>query len=243
MVPVGFGLYLLLVRLRAPAILPGTLALLMAVCVGWNWPAAISISDAWHRVAKAMRHTLRHGHEPLSGVAERFAPDVGYESTSAHLLENLLLLRESRLSVFSPSKWKDPVPGLGRPLTWEAEAGALGDGLRLVADARATWDSAVEAGPGTRGRAVYEVAVPADGCYALCCRLRPGGPAPVLGVQVDERPAREWRLVPGGEYHPYRLEPGLDLSAGRHRLAVAWGTGMRLDVLELIPCSRGPARR
>jgi hypothetical protein len=241
LLPIGVVTYLLLVRLRAPMILAAAMSFVMAVSVGWNWPEAIRAGTYWHDPAAEMARALKMGQQPLSAIALRYASKVGYVCNPDKLLNALLLLREANLCVFRNDQFREPVPGMGRPLVWKAANGQFDDALQLISDGEATKGQAIEAAStqGRPGTALYEVDLPASGSYLLCCRLRTPAPGHVLGVQVDDRPVLEKPLPTGSGYYPYCLDPLLDLGAGHHRFRITlFQRGTRLDLLELIPKAR-----
>jgi len=128
---------------------------------------------------------------------------------------------------------------MGRSRVWEAEAGTLNEAVRLVRDSRATKGQALEAaGTAAAPAAVtYDLEVAAAGSYLLCFRLWTPAANHVLGVRLDEGPARSISLPAAPGYYPYCVD--LDMSAGKHRLTVTlFQPGTRLDLLELIPQAR-----
>jgi hypothetical protein len=214
------------------------LAVAMAVGVGWSWPDVLRAARVWHPPAAAAWHALRAGKDPLSVLAERYAGAVGFPSPSL-MLGYWEQLRTAGLSAFQKQR-EGPVPGLGPALLWEAEAGRLSGVWTLVPDARATWASTLLSGtaPGP-ATAAYDVDVPADGRYELCCRLAVPGPGRTVRVQVDDGPILERRLPLEPDFFAYCLEPWLDLRAGRHVLKVMLPEpATELDVVELVPQSR-----
>jgi hypothetical protein len=248
MIPFLAVTYLLLVRLRAPGVIPGTLALWMAVCVGWNWPDVMDLVNQWHAPVKVMWRWLHKGDEPLMAVAERSCCELHLwdPNRQRELLVYLLMLRDARLSVFRGDHQRLPVPGMGHPLLWEAQSGSYTAGLKLVLDDRATQGVALAAGDS--GTATYNIEVPADGIYQLYCRVFVPDHQHFLTVAVDKEPAQNRSLPKRPEFYTYCGEPILlNLSAGRHLVSIHLGhAGTKLDLLELIPRSlpaqeaRGP---
>jgi hypothetical protein len=239
LLPIGIVTYLLLVRLRAPRIIPLAMTFVMAVSVGWNWPEAIRMGHMWHDPSAEMARILKRGMEPLSATSLRYASAVGFACNPDRLLDALVLLREANLSVFRKDRQKEPVPGMGLSLVWKAESGTHNDSLRLVGDRRATKDRALEVAstPAEPGKATYEVEVPGSGSYLLCLRLWTPAAGHVLDLQVDDGPAQASSLPTVSGYYPYCFE--LNLSAGKHCLAVTlFQAGARLDILELVPQAR-----
>jgi hypothetical protein len=237
--------------MRAPVALSGTLAFVMALAVGWTWPAVLSFSETWALGRAALWDDLRAGDQPLSFLAKGKASVVGYDCDPDKLLVLWLQLREAGLMAFHDKRQHEPIPGLGRMQIVEAWKGRLGRGLDLVADPKA-------AGGQTRGEpvgqavvrvpmnrqeaaATYDIKVPADGTYELCLRLFEPGPGNSLRVAVDGDVARKRFLPQWPTYYTYNHEPILlDLSAGKHQLTITLdGAGTRLDLLELIPRKRG----
>ncbi len=246
LIPVMAILYQLLVRLRAPAMIPGILAVVAAGLVGWNWSAAIWHGRTWSQSARVMWRALRHGQEPLSEAARKYYRNVGFRD-SEDLLNFLLQLRDAHLSVFRPGRQREPVAGLGLPQVWTAAAGQLSGNGRRVAE-KSLWINsqpaekiAVEsvATADTPATISYEVTSPADGTYALCCRLCSPSPGQILNVQVDGGPVITKSLPVASEYYPCHLDSALPLRAGQHTLTVSFPKpGTKLDLVELIPQSK-----
>lgn len=242
-VPVMAVLYLFLVRLRAPDVIPAALALLAAVCVGWNWSVVIPYARTRCETAGTAWRALRQGREPLSEVARAHYRDVGFREVEDWLYF-LLQLRDAHLSVFRHSRNREPIAGMGLPQLWTAEAGQLSGNIRRVED-RTLWvhsrskeKIALEstATAEAAGTVTYEVTVPADGAYQLCCRLCTPTPGQVLKVRVDDDSTWERNLPTDTRYYPFRLDRRLTLTAGRHTLTVSFPKpGTRLDLVELIP--------
>jgi hypothetical protein len=244
-IPVTVVVYLLLVRLRAPAVIPGLLAVVAAGCVGWNWSVVIPYAQARYQTAEAVWEKLRRGQEPLSVVAKNHYRDVGFR-TAEDLLYFFLHLRDTKLSAFAPGRREEPIADMGFPQVWPADTGRLNGNIHAVADnvlwinsapmAKTVLESTATAAPGS---ASYDITVPADGSYQLCCRLCAPAGANVLSLAVDQGPAIE-RVIPAeAGYFPYSFEPWLPLTAGRHTLTISLPKpGTRLDLLELIPRSR-----
>ncbi len=244
-IPVMVVIYLLLVRLRAPAVIPGLLAVVAAGCVGWNWSVVIPYAQARYQAAEAVWEKLRRGQEPLSVVAQNHYRDVGFR-TAEDLLYFFLRLREANLSAFAPGRRAEPVTDMGFPQVWPADTGRLEGSIHTVADpvlwinsaplAKTILESTATAA--LPGAVTYDITVPADGSYQLCCRLCAPAGANVLALAVDQGPAVE-KVVPAeAGYFPYCFEPLLPLTAGRHALTISFPKpGTRLDLLELIPRS------
>src|SRR5262249_30012756 len=47
LLPIGLMIYLVMVRLRAPAFIPAGLAFLMTFSVGWNWSTTLGVTNCW----------------------------------------------------------------------------------------------------------------------------------------------------------------------------------------------------
>lgn len=254
--PIGILLYLLMVRLRAPlAMIPQALALGMALCVGWCWPVVLGGADARHSRLAGLEEELRRGAEPLSALTVRYAPALNLipEIHSRMLLESLVQLRGANLSVFKDRRLLYRPRTLGRPQSWEAEAGSLGGGLRRVDDEYATEGHAVEVAPPIppapdggwadvepTAAASYRIDVPVGGYYSLCCRLLAPEEGPPLTVRIDGGPALEIAPTPGSEYRPCSVDLPEKLGRGAHTVALGVRPGVRLDLLELTP--RRPPR-
>jgi hypothetical protein len=235
LVPIGLMLYVLLVRVRAPQVIPGALALLMAVSVGWSWRGSIGMAQLVHGGMVGPAALLQKGQEPLSLWVANNNQCVGY-ANQKQLLEYLLQMRRACCFVFRKEA-PEPVPGMGPPLVLRAAAGDLRGNFRAVEDAKATGNQAVLAGPGIAGlgTVAFNIEVPAAGMYGLCCRLHVPDDGHTLTVQVDGGPAVANPLCPAPEYSPYLLAP-VSLTPGKHLLALqAARPGLRLDVVEIIP--------
>jgi hypothetical protein len=206
MIPVLVVTYFLLVRLRAPAVLPGILAIWMAVCVGWNWPETIGLVRHWHHPVKVLWKWLHKGEEPLMGVAERTCCDLHLWDANRRrdFLVYLLMLRDAHLSVFHDGQ-RVPVQGMGHPQLWTANSGTYTTGLQPVLDNRATWGVALMSAPS--GTATYHVQVPVDGVYQLYCRVFVPENEHFLTVKVDQGLAQKRLLPQWPEYYTYCHEP------------------------------------
>ena len=231
-VPIAVVLFLALVRSGAPEALTGALAVGMAVCVGWSWPGVID-SGRWRGAhQKQLVHELREGHEPLGLLIDQYAPVVcwqrewGYQKVLAWWQK----MRAARISVF------DEGCDSGRCVFWPASDGTLVAGeLRPIQDPDGVNGYAVEAGPGAT--AAYEIAVPEQGDYKLCCRWHVPESGRSFAAGVDDGPLVS-QAVPDSpsSYVPCVLSRQLRLEAGKHRLVLRWpGPGSRLDVFELTP--------
>jgi hypothetical protein len=239
LIPIGLMLYVLMVRIRAPQVIPAALALLMLVSVGWSWRVAIAWARATQDRIAGPVAALRHGQEPLSvWVAKNHQQAVGY-ANQKQLLEYVLQMRQARCFVFRQQA-PEPVAGMGQPLVRRVAEGSLSGSLRVVPDAQATGDAVVLAdqGPTRLGIAALNVEVPAAGLYDLCCRVQVAGAGLYLAVRVDGGPptAGPVALAPG--YNPHMLGV-VRLAAGKHMLTLETDQpGLRLDLVEIIP--QGP---
>jgi hypothetical protein len=231
-IPIAVVTYLLLVRLRAPLVLPGVLAGVMAICVGWTWPEAITWVRSFQAPATQAATFFRLGQEPLSVLSVWYAHPMCWGAIPEDLLRHLLQLRRKQMSVFQNQP--EAVPGMGCSQAWAAVSGRFTDGLRPVDDGHASEYRALQAD--RPGSAAYEMSVPADGCYLLCCRLSVPASGASLAVRVDDGPNLERSLPSQPGYYPYLLEQLLSLSAGTHTLTITLPQpGTRLDLLELVP--------
>jgi hypothetical protein len=231
-IPFAVVLFLLLVRCAAPKTLMNCLAVGMAVCVGWNWPASINEGRALRPNQVILVSALRSGHEPLSLLVERYGDYTGWARHWG--LNNLLgwwqQMRSARISAFAKS-----TNAARQDLFWHAESGQLASSLHTVDDPAAVNGHAVEAvADDAAGTAVYTITVPAEGVYKLCCRWRTPAAGHAFTVTIDGGPMMRQDAPEGPNYVPCVLEPGLSLTAGTHLLTITWpGAGSRLDVLEL----------
>jgi len=233
--PIAIALYFLLVRSSAPALFTGGLAIWMAVCVGWNLPAALSLAQSHKSCHSVLVKELRRGHISLSILAERQPAATGWSAEWG--IHNLLGwwcdMRSKGISAFAKVHGKDQDPATLCVLL-PADSGTLDAGLHNEPDAafrgRCVMAETVPA------RAVYAIEVPRGGSYRLCCRWKVTQPGQMFTVAVDDE-------LPVGQ--PVQPQPGfsaceygrpLALSAGKHQLAITWpGQGSRMDVLELTP--------
>jgi hypothetical protein len=239
--PMPLVLYLLMVRWRSALIIPGMLTFLMAVSIGWNWPIVLADSRYWHDRGMEAAQALRQVSCPLAAAAEKYAPVVGYTCDSNKLLRLLMALRDAHMSVFRKQSAREPVAGMGPAQLWDAAAGQVTAGLRMVADIRATSGLALEpASSWAPGTVTYAIEVPEGGCYELSCRLAVPERDASLAVRVDDGLAFTRSLQPGGEYSALCHQPvSLELSPGKHLVALTLtGRRTRLNLLELIPRGR-----
>jgi hypothetical protein len=235
-VPIPVVVYLLLVRCAAPKTLLTSLAVGMAVCVGWNWPAPIAGAQGRRPRQLLLTEGLRGGHEPLCVLAEMYPDACGW--SRANGLHSLILswdwMRRARISVFA----RDAAPAEQCPL-WHAREGTLAPSVQLVADPRAMYGIGALAAPPAPGlppaSAVYEFEVATSGTYRLCTRWKVPAEGQVYTVSVDGGPPMGQVLPLWADYTPAVIWP-FQLTPGRHRLTVTWpGPGSSLDVIELVP--------
>jgi hypothetical protein len=230
--PVAVSLYLLLVRSGAPKTLLTCLAVGMALCVGWNWPAPIEGARARRPRQIALVGGLRDGRVPLSVLAEQYPDATGWNKDWGlqHLVGWWQSMRQARISVFGQG-----ADAAQLCVLLHAQAGTFSEPLHVVGDARAVSGAAVEANA-DGAAAVYEVNVAAGGSYQLCARWLAPAPGKAFTVAVDGGPAQLQWLPVGPEYAASVLALAAPLEAGPHRLTVTWpGPGSHLDVLELTP--------
>jgi hypothetical protein len=239
--PIGIVLYLLMVRLRVPAVLPQMLAVGMAVCVGWCWPAAIGEGKGIQAQRVELARVLRRGTMPLSVVSRQYCQlqIVGlHPSQQAFFLDCLYQLRAANLTLFRDRGRRSHELGRPSPLVWNAEAGTLSPGLRPVTDETAVSRGAIEVAAGSEGGGVasYQVEIRVRGSYQLCCRMRPSMQGQSLSVQVDGGPLRQGPLSDGPDYRPCIFAQPFEMEAGKHDVTIVLPQpGMRLDLLELVP--------
>jgi hypothetical protein len=230
-IPIAVVVYLMLVRCAAPKTLLASLAVGMAVCVGWNWPTPIEAAKVKRPRQIELNAGLREGRVPLTLLAERYPDAIGWspECGLQHILGSWRRMREARISVFGRD-----AEGAQRCPLWDARAGTLAASAHVIEDARAVSGAAVEGD--ADAAADYEVTVPEDGTYKLCCRWLVPAPGHAFAVAVDGGPSQlQWvPVIP--QYMAVVFVPPLTLTAGTHHLTVTWpGPGSRLDVLELNP--------
>src|SRR5262249_36137390 len=153
--------YLLLLRFQM-VVIPNALAVVLAVAVGWAWPEALERGRDWHAQLGPAARELPQGTESLTLLAVRHARAVAclrgvagadgatvdhrvaFVEQPARLLDYLLQLRNARLSAFRHYRGAPADPALCWAHEWEAEAGELGPGVRVVDDPEALGGRAVE---------------------------------------------------------------------------------------------------
>ncbi len=231
-IPIAVVLFLMLVRCTNSRVLAGCMAVGMAICVGWNWPAPIDTARAMRPRQVELARGLRAGHEPLSVLVERCPEATGWckELGVQHLLGWWQQMRAARISVFARE-----ADAARQCLFRHADIGSLFADLRGVGDPGAVAGRAMEAAS-DGATAVYEVAVAAGGPHKLCCRWLVPSPGRSFSVAIDGGPPLAQAVPAGLNYAACPLGAALTLTPGTHRLTVTWpGTGSRLDVLELTP--------
>jgi hypothetical protein len=235
--PIAVAVYFMLVRSGAPRALMACLAIGMAVCVAWDWPSNLDRAASLRPQQQLLIASMRRGHEPLSVLAERYHDATGIPADMVQfLVEQWPPMRQAGISVFHKVHGTDADPAR-RCLFWRPEAGRLVDSLHAVDDAAAVGGRAVEAdATEAPAAAVYEVAVPSDGTYQLCCRWLAPAAGQSFTASIDDGPATRQSAPGGPGYHACPLGTTWPLAAGKHRVNIAWpGPGSRLDFLELTP--------
>ncbi len=237
--PIGVVLYLFLVRMRAPLAIPHTLAVVLAIFCGWNWPYVL-LYQKDHRVRMVeLVQTLTEGSMPLSEVCRRHCAAVGLppEFFSARLTAWMLDLRQSNQSIFHKINRRKQRAGVALPQAWEADSGQLGGGWEFLPDVNATRGQTLRVSEAAKqpAVAVYHVQVPIGGLYQLCCRMR----APkrhTLTVMVDGSQSQQQTFRATNEFRSRVLKAPLRLEAGEHDLTLSLSPERSdLDLLELVP--------
>jgi hypothetical protein len=235
LMPIGLVTYLLLVG-RPAWFVPQLLALIMALCTGWNWPDAIAWPRGHREKTDRFTKAIRQGRQSLSTLAVLHGEAVGYLYPKP-LLDHLQRLRCAHLGVFKddPREYVQPEPVWYA--RWEAETGEPRSGLSIATDESASGAKVIEHGVDqpAPGSIRYQVEVPADAQYLLWGQVSVPLGVPTWSVQVDDGPETAWPLVPGSGYHPCVLDTPLTLSAGKHQLTLRiTGVGIRLDHLQMM---------
>lgn len=245
--PIGIVLYLLLVRMQAPAAIPHTLAVLMAVFCGWCWPFILA-RETEHRVRMTqLVRSLAQGDVPLSEVGMRHSIDVGFPPELAwhsHLTNWIMELRQNDQSIFRAINRRKQRAGVALPQAWKADSGKLGEGWACLSETYATQGRAmrVSATREQPASVVYHVQVAVGGVYQLCCRMRAPQP-PTLTVTVDGSQYQRQTFSASADFLPYVLAYPLKLGPGQHDLTLALSPAhSELDLLELVPQSPTNAR-
>lgn len=245
--PIGIVLYLLLVRMRAPLAIPQTLAIVVAIFCGWNWPVMLFDQSARRGKMTELVQTLSQGDIPLCEVCMQRCADVGLlppnPTRIAQLTSWMIELRQSDQSIFRKINRRKQRAGVALPQAWEADSGKLGNGWVYLPDVNATQDRTlrVSATCEQSASAKYQVQVAIGGLYQLCCRMR----APkrqTLTVTVDGRHFQRQSFPATAEFRPCVLATPLELKPGQHNLTLTLSPASSdLDLLELVPQSRASA--
>lgn len=245
--PIGIVLYLLLVRIRAPLVIPQTLAVILALFCGWNWSSMLPLQQARRDRLTELVRTLAQGDIPLSAVCKWHSTDVGFPpdaSWTAWMIDGMIDLRENNQSIFYKINRNKQRAGLPLSQAWEADSGKLGEGWVSLPDVNATQGRTLRVSAHSKQPAVaiYHVHVAMGGLYHLCCRMR----APkrqTLTVMVDGSQCRQQTFPAAAEFRPCVLAAPLELEPGQHDLRLALSpVGSDLDLLELVPQSPTHAR-
>jgi hypothetical protein len=127
-----------------------------------------------------------------------------------------------------------PVPVATTP--FEAEAGTVGTGMAVVADATASGGSYVVA-RSAGGTVRYTVSVPSRGTYMIAGWVKaPSSSADAFTVRLDSGSSAEWRLTQSKSWtYDAGSNPTFSLSAGTHTLTVGYReAGAAVDRLVLV---------
>jgi hypothetical protein len=225
---------------NAPAL--GVLALCATFSVGWNWPVVLDRVREWNAMRLEAQTEIARGQLPLAEIADTLGPGLGYAYDPGRLLNLLLMLREGEASIFRGPHRQESIPGMGIPQCWQAESTKAVSNLKLQYDPNAADYLALESTSPfpTPALAHYEVVVPADGVYELCCRVFVPCEYAHLVVQTEKVAPIKRHLPKNAAYYTYFHGPHapiwLPLAAGRHTITLTLDQpGCRLDMLELIP--------
>jgi len=245
--PIGIVLYLLLVRMRAPLVIPQTLAVILTIFCGWNWSSILPLQQARRDRMTELVRTLAQEDVPLSAVCTWHYTDVGFPpdpSWTASMIDGMIELRQNDQSIFRAINRRKERAGEPLPQAWEAESGTLGEGWVCLPDVNATQGRTlrVSADGKQPAVAVYHVRVAIGGVYQLCCRMR----APrrqTLTVQVDGSAPLRQTFPATAEFRPCVLAVPLKLEPGQHDFMLTLSpVSSDLDLLELVPQSPAHAR-
>jgi hypothetical protein len=227
---------LLLVRLRAPLILPGGLSLGMAICVGWNWSTVIPWAQERHSQTLPLAQQLHRGAGPLSTLGAQHCRAVGWDPVWG---TNIAIgwfddWRNAGVALYQRRN-RGPYRSLG----WKAVAGQLGPGIEVVNDGHAVGGKAIQTvAPtvGGRAAAAYLVEVPSSASYQISCRAWSPSPGQVLLLRVDDGAPQAVPVPTGSDWSASSPDTPLHLDAGRHKFTVALpATGVEMDLMELTP--------
>jgi hypothetical protein len=135
--PFGIVLYLLLLRMRVPLAIPQAMALVMAVCSGWCWPAVIDIEKGRHDKEVELIQTLARGDTSLSDLCQRYNNAVGLEWVP-YLTDCMVQLQQHDQSIFRAINRRKRRSAMPVAQAWKADAGELVGGWEIVPDGNAT---------------------------------------------------------------------------------------------------------
>jgi hypothetical protein len=237
--PIGLVLYLLLVRMRAPLAIPQTLAVVMAIFCGWNWPVMLAHETGHRDQVTEFVRSVAKGDVPLSEVSRKYSRAVGLSGPlwTSLLTSWLVDLRQNDLCIFRKINRRMRRAGEPLPQAWKAGIGELGEGWASVPDEYATQGRTlrVSANGDKTASVVYHIDVDVGGAYQLCCRMR----APkrqTLNIMVDGGQLHRQTFRPTADYRPCMLATPFELGPGQHDLALTLSpAGAELDLLELVP--------
>ena len=235
--PIAIAIYLLLVRCSAPAIFTGALAIWMAVCVGWNLPAARTEAKLHKSRYTVLIKELCQGRQPLSLLAEQQTMATGWlaEWGTHYLVEWWRDMRSKGVSAYAKVHDTNQDPARFCILL-HAASGTLGAGLSISPGAAVDGRSVTAATNSENACGVYEIRVPRAATYHLCCRWKATQPGQIFTVAVDEAAPETQLIKPHPGFSACEYGRPLNLSPGKHRLAITWpGPGSSMDVLELTP--------
>ena len=129
-----------------------------------------------------------------------------------------------------------PPPAPVATTPFEAEAGTVGTGMAVVADATASGGSYVVA-RSSGGTVRYTVSVPSRGTYMIAGWVKaPSSSADAFTVRVDSGSSAEWRLTQSRSWtYDAGSNPSFSLAAGTHTLTVGYReAGAAVDRLVLV---------
>ena len=129
-----------------------------------------------------------------------------------------------------------PPPAPVATTPFEAEAGTVGTGMAVVADATASGGSYVVA-RSAGGTVRYTVSVPSRGTYMIAGWVKaPSSSADAFTVRVDSGSSAEWRLTQSRSWtYDAGSNPSFSLAAGTHTLTVGYReAGAAVDRLVLV---------
>ena len=129
-----------------------------------------------------------------------------------------------------------PPPAPVATTPFEAEAGTVGTGMAVVADATASGGSYVVA-RSSGGTVRYTVSVPSRGTYMIAGWVKaPSSSADAFTVRLDSGSSAEWRLTQSRSWtYDAGSNPSFSLAAGTHTLTVGYReAGAAVDRLVLV---------